>query len=267
MADAVLAVVALAVLGAGVVALRAVLDGLRTGIPASIAVLAPLAEGARLIRTWGTRRAERPVLAGAVLLLSVVLRVLVPTLAGPLGVGGFLLADVGWWIGGVLLARRPRRFLVAALAVEAPLVLALAAPAVAAGTMRVDGVAGAQQGLPFAATMPVALLLVLGIGGVLLPWAVHGEVRQLGGTARLLVGAALAAQPVSAAAAAAVLFLGLGGGWAVVATALLAAALVVAARRFPVLPLRRLTRLALTVLLPLAVVQLAIVVVLAVLAG
>jgi NADH-quinone oxidoreductase subunit H len=265
-ADGVLAVVALLVLGAAVVALQAVLDGLRTGIPASIAVLAPLAEGARLIRTRGIRSAARPVLAGAVLLVSAVLRVLVPTLAGPIGVGGFLVADVVWWIGGLLLVQRPR-FLLAALAVEGPLVLALAAPAVSAGSIGVEGVVGAQQGLPFAVTMPVALLLLLGVGGVLLPWAVLGEARHLGGAARLLVGAALAAQPVSAAAAASVLFLGLGGGWAVVAAALLAGALVVLARGFPRLGLRRLSRIALAVLLPLALVQLAVVIVLTGLGG
>ena len=171
-----------------------------------------------------------------------------------------------WWVGGVLLVRR-QRFLLAALAVEAPLVLALAAPAVSARSIRVDGVVGAQQGLPFAATMPVAFLLLLGIGGVLLPWAVQREARHLGGTARLLVGAALAAQPVSAAAAAAMLFLGLGGGWAMVAATLLAGALVIGARWFPLLGLRRLSRLALAVLLPLAFVQLVVVTVLTVLGG
>jgi NADH-quinone oxidoreductase subunit H len=265
-ADAALAALALVVLGTGVGALRAVLDGLLTGTPASIAVLAPLAEGARLIRTGGTRSGARPVLAGAVLLLSAGLRVLVPTLAGPLGIGGFLVADVVWWLGALLLVRRPG-FLLAALAVEAPLVLVLAAPAVATRSIRVDAVAGAQQGLPFAATMPVAFLLLLALGGVLLPWVVEGEAGHLGGTARLLVGAALAAQPVATAAAVSVLFLGLGGGGAVAATALLAVVLVVAARRFPRLGPRRLIRLALAVLLPLALVQLAVVVVLAALGG
>lgn len=267
MADAAVAVVALLVLGPGAVALRGVLDGLRIGIPASIAVLAPLAEGARLVRRWGVRSGARPVLAGATLVVATLLRVLVPALAGPLGIGGFLVADAVWWAGGLLLARRRRRFLIGALALEAPLVVVVAAPAVAAGGVRIGAVAAAQQGLPFAATMPVAFLLLLAVVGVLLPWAVQADVRRLGGTARLLGGAALAAQPVSAAAAASVLFLGLGAGWAVVATALLTAVVVVAERWFPRPALARLTRVSLAVLLPLGAVQLAIVVVLAVLAG
>lgn len=257
MADAGLALVALLVLGGAVVALRAVLDGLRTGLPASIAVLAPLAEGARLLRT---RRASGGALAGSLFLLAAVLRVLVSGLAGPVGVAGFVIADAVWWLGGLLLVERRPRFMLGALAVELPLLLALAAPVVAARSLRIDVVVAADRAIPLAVEAPVAFLIVLAVGGVLLPWAVSGGSRPVAGRARLLVGAGLAAQPVSAAAAASVLFLGLGGWSAVGAEALLTVVLVVAARRFPALRLRRLIGPALALLTPLAVLQLAIVI-------
>ena len=263
MAEAVLAVVALLVLAVGVAALRAVLDGRRSGTPASIAVLGPLSEAARLLRERSG--GSVPVLAGALLLVAAVARGIVPVLVGPLGLGAFVAADVVWWIGGLLLAERRGRFLLGALAVEVPLVLALAAPAVAARSTRLSDVVAAERTLPFAAEAPVAFLLVLVIGGVLLPWAIRVDRRRGGG--RLLIGAGLAAQPVSAAAAATLLFVGIGGGWGVVATAVLAAALVLLARRLPALRLGRVVRPALVVLLPLAVVQLAVVVALTVLAG
>ena len=122
------------------------------------------------------------------------------------------------------------------------------------------------QDLPLAAEAPVAFLLLLVVGGVLLPQAVAGPVDGLGGAARLLAGAGRAAQPVSAAATASMLLLGTDDGWTWLAASLLAAVLVVVSRRFPVLSTPRLVRLALTVLLPLAVVQLAIVVALSALA-
>jgi NADH-quinone oxidoreductase subunit H len=230
-------------------------------------VLAPLAEAARLLRARSARSGAAPGVAGALLLAAAVLRVLVPTVAGSLGVGGYVVADGLWWVGGLLLSGRRGPFVLGALALEAPLVLALVAPAVSVRSIRVDDIVTDQQGLPLAAEMPVAFVIVLAIGGVLLPWAVQGDARRLGGTARLLVGAGLAAQPVSVAATASVLLLGLGGGWAIAASALLTAVLVVAARRFPALRMRRLTAPALAVLLPLALVQLAVVIVLAVLEG
>jgi len=253
MAEAAIAVLALLVLGVAVVGLRAVLDGLRTGVPASIAVLAPLAEGARLLRTRavGAHPGALPVVAGALLLLAPLARAVLLVDDVPGGVAWLAAADALWWIGAVLLGRWR------AIVLELPLLVALAAPVVAAGSLRTDA---PQQDLPFAAEAPVAFLLLLVVGGVLLPWAVHGPVERLGGTARLLAGAGRAAQPVSAAATASVLLLGTSGGWTWLAAAVLAAVLVIAARRFPVPSVRRLAWLSVVVLLPLAVVQLAIVV-------
>ncbi|WP_375406855.1 hypothetical protein [uncultured Amnibacterium sp.] len=249
MVDAV-AVAVLLVLAAGVVALRAVLDGARVGVPASIAVLAPVTEAARLLRT---RARVLPVVGGAGLLAATVLRVVALDL--PNAVLGFVAADLLWWIAGALLLGRTGllRYTGRAVAVEVPLLLALAVPSVAASSDPSPGVEA-----------PVAALLTAA-GGVLLPWAVAP--RDVGsGAGRLLVGAGLAAQPVSAAAVAAALFLPAGPAWLSGGTVALTLLLVLVARRFPTLRPPLVARLSLRVLLPLAAVQLVIVVALALLA-
>lgn len=267
--QAVLAVVVLLALGAAIAALRAALDARGTGV-AAIAVLAPLAETARLVRARSTGAGPREVVGGGLLLLAPVLRVLAlpaagSVLLGPLGLGWFVVADAIWWIGAGLLVGR--RAIPAALALEAAVLPALAAPAVAAGTVRIADAAAGRPGLPPAAEAPVAALLLLVVGGVLLPWAVLPAVARLGGVARLLAEAGAASQLVAASATASLL-LGLGpaAGPLVVATAVLSAALVVAARRFPVLSLPRLARLGVAVLVPLAAVQLGVVIALTLLA-
>lgn len=249
-----IAVVALLVLAAGVVALRAVLDGARVGVQASIAVLAPVSEAARLLRSRpiGAHPRVLPVVGGAGLLAASVLRVVALSL--PDAVAGFVAADLLWWIAGALLARGAGfRYVGRAVAVELPLLLALAVPIVAA-----------EADLPLAVEAPIALLLIAA-AGVLLPWAVAP--RAVGtGAGRLLVGAGLAAQPVSAAATAAALFLPAGLAWLGAGTVALTALLVVASRRFPVLRPPLIARLSVRALLPLAAVQLAIVVALTLLA-
>ena len=271
--------VALLVLGAGAAALRAVLDGRRVGVPASVSVVAPLAESARLLRSRPAAGAvpRTPVVAGVALLVAAALRVLAlpvagaPLLGGTLGLLWLVAADVVWWAGAVLLADRVDRVrtLLRAAVIEAPLLVALAAPAVAAGSLRAPDLLVAQQTLPFAAEAPVALLVVLLVGGLLLPAAVP---ERGTGAGRLLVAAARAVQPVSAAAVAAVLLLGVGGspsGAALLAgaTALLAAIVVWVAQRLPVLRQQRLVELSAVVLLPLTLVQLGVVAVLTLLGG
>jgi NADH-quinone oxidoreductase subunit H len=268
------ALVALLVLGAGAAALRAVLDGRRVGVPPSVSVVAPLAESARLLRSRPAGRAvpRTPVVAGVALLAAAALRVLaLPIAGGTLGLLWLVAADVVWWAGAALLAERGDRVrtLLRAAVIEAPLLVALAAPVVAAGSLRAPDLLAAQQSLPFAAEAPVALLVVLLVGGLLLPAAVP---ERGTGAGRLLVAAARAVQPVSAAAVAAVLLLGLGGspsGAALLvgATALLAALVVWVAHRLPVLRPQRLVELSAAVLLPLALVQLGVVVVLTLLGG
>lgn len=275
---ALIALVALLLLGAGATALGAVLDGRRVGVPGSLSLVAPLAEAARLLRSRRPASATRiPVLAGAGLLVATAVRVLAlpiagaPLLGGPVGLTWLAVADLVWWTAGALLVDRGavRRHLLRALAIEAPLLVALAIPVLAAGSLRAVDVLTAQRSLPFAVEAPVAFLLVLVVGGVLVPDAV--ETRGTG-TARFLVAAAHAVQPVSAAAVAAVLLLGTGGSPAgslalAAQTALLAAAVVVVAGRFPALRPPRLAELALRLLLPLALVQLGVVVALTLLGG
>src|SRR5689334_7246745 len=212
---ALVAVAALLLLGAAVVALRAVLDARGAGM-ASVAVLAPLAEGARLVRRRAARARPAGIAGGALLLLAPVVRVLALPLAGPAllgaapGLGWFVVADALWWLGAGLLVGR--RVVPAALAVEAPMLLALATPAVAAGSVRITDEAAGRLGLPLAAEAPVAFLLLLVVGGVLLPWAVRPAVARLGGAARLLAGAGTAAQVVAASVTASLLLLGAGPG-------------------------------------------------------
>ncbi|RIX30815.1 NADH-quinone oxidoreductase subunit H [Amnibacterium setariae] len=265
----VLAAGALLVLGLGVAALRAVLDGVRLGVPASIAVLGPAADAARCLRTRPSRGAARPTVAGALLLASALVRVLAlpvlaaPLLGGPLGIGWLVVADAVWLLGLGLLDRRR---LLPALAVEPALLLALAVPVVSTGSLDATRIVQAQS-LPVGIAAPVAVVVLLVAAGALLPEAVPRPGR---GPAGLLVSAALAAQPVAAAATAAVLLLGLGGpGGALPLAAVvivLGALLVLLQRRFPVPRPRRLAGFALAVLLPLAAVQLAVVVALALLA-
>ncbi|GAA4735908.1 hypothetical protein GCM10025783_02400 [Amnibacterium soli] len=171
----------------------------------------------------------------------------------------------------MLLAERDDRgrALLRAAVVEAPLLVALATAAVAAGSLRAADLLAAQQALPFAVEAPVALLVALVVGGLLLPAAV--PVRGTG-AARLLIVSARAVQPVSAAAVASVLLLGVGGSPsgaapAALASGVLAAVVVVAGQRLPVLRPQRLLEPAAVVLLPLALLQLGVVVVLTLLGG
>lgn len=271
------ALVVLALLGAGAAALRAVLDGGRVGVPASVSVVAPLAEAARLLRRRapGRSTSRRPVVAGTALLGAAALRVLAlpiagaPLLGGSFGLLWLVVADAVWWAGATVLAERGDRgrSVLRAVALEAPLVVALATPAVAAGSLRAPDLLAAQQSLPFAAEAPVALLIALVAGGLLLPAALPAR-----GTARPLVAAARAVQPVSAAGVAAVLLLGAGGSPSgavllVPVAALLAALVVAVAQRLPVLRPQRLVELSAVVLLPLALVQLGVVAVLTLLGG
>lgn len=256
------ALLALLVLAAGAAALRAVLDGRRTGTPASIAVLAPLAEAARLVRTRGTRPGARTVVAGVLLLASPVLRVLALPFDGrPLADALLpaLVADLAWWAGVLLLAERrpPAARLRGAVALELPVVAAL--------LVTVFALPGST--LPLVVEAPVAFLVLLVVEGVLLPWSVAGPADRLGGIALLLVRAAVAAQLVAGAATASAVFLDGGRTAVLVGAALLACALLVLERRVPLLGLARRTRLAVAVLLPLAVAQLALVIVLRVLGG
>ncbi|MFC0005555.1 NADH-quinone oxidoreductase subunit H [Micromonospora siamensis] len=173
------------------------------------------------------------------------------------------------------------RFLAQGLGYELPLMFALTAPAVAAGSLRVADVVAAQRSLWFVASMPVAFLVLLGAvlafsmsgpfaypdgrdlaGGVLAePSGVDRLVLQAGRYALLAAGAAMAVA----------LFLGGGAGpllpgwlWSMVKTLAVLAALVALRGRIPVLRADRLMRLAWLVVLPATLLQVLVVAVLAV---
>lgn len=240
------ALAAVVLLAVGALVLAAVLDAALAGVPLGRAVAAPLAEGARWIRR--RRPPTRPVstLPTLALLATAVLRLLLLPLAGappvdvPLGMGGLAAAQLLALPAGRSEARVPTG--VAAL-------LALAAPAVAAGSGRVLDVVAAQSALPFAAVMPVAAV-------VLAVAAVPGDgAGAAAGSLALVTGAATAV----------VLAVGtVDGPWRIGLTAVLVG-VIVAARAL--LPRPRRPRTLAWVALAIASIQLGTVVLLAATAG
>ncbi|GAA2001953.1 NADH-quinone oxidoreductase subunit H [Nakamurella flavida] len=255
----------------------------------------PLAEVARLLVQRRRRTLNRdPVLHQvgilglplvALLMLTVVPIGDRPVLDLPVGVVWFNALDVVVWAVVWLAGWAPNsdfaliggyRFLALAMAYELPLMFALTAPAVAAGSLRLTGVVAAQGGWWFAVWMPVAFAVyLLGVagfavwgplsapmgadlaGGVLVETSGPDRLLLLGGRYLLLVAGAAFAVPM---------FLGGGGGpllpawlWVVVKTAAVLAALVLLRRRLPTLRPDRFLEVGWVVLLPAALVQLLVV--------
>jgi NADH-quinone oxidoreductase subunit H len=164
------------------------------------------------------------------------------------------------------------RFLAQGLAYELPLMFALVAPAVAAGSLRVGDVASAQQGLWFAVWMPVAFAVYcLGVVAFSVwgPFAVAtgsdlagGVLGELSGVDRLVFLAGRYALLTAGAAFAVPIFLGGGSGpllpgaaWVVVKTLVLLAGFVWLRRRLPAVRPDRLMETAWLVLLPAVLLQ------------
>ncbi len=271
-----------------------------TGRPALSGLSAPFGETARLLRQ--RRRvtvAADSVLwrfaGGGLLVAALLMVVVVPlgrfTLADlPVGIVWFNAMDVLVWAAVWLLGWGPNsahalvggyRFLALGLAYELPLMFALTAPAVAAGSLRVGEVAAAQDGWWYVAQMPVAFLVFcLGVVAFSVwgPFAAPagtdlagGVLTELSGVDRLLVQAGRYALLVAGSAFAVPLFLGGGAGpvlpgwaWVLVKTALLLAVLVVLRRRVPALRPDRFAEVGWLVLLPLTLLQVLVVAVIAV---
>ncbi len=179
---------------------------------------------------------------------------------------------LGWGANSVAGLVGGYRFLALALAYELPLMFALVAPAMAASSLDLAVIAGAQDGLWYAVWMPVAfaayLLGVLGFA-VLGPLAAPagneingGVLAELSGPDLLAVRLGRHALLGAGSAIAVALFLGGGSGpglpgpvWMLVKAVVLTAALAYAAGRLPVLRVPRLLELGWVVLLPLVVVQ------------
>lgn len=255
MTEVLLAAGVVLVLAGGSAALRAVLDGRIAGAPASITVLAPLAEVARLLRRRGPIRLVRQRFAGVVLLAAAGVQIAV------------LVGAPVWWLGatvvlrwgGVWALQRPtRRAAVAVVLTELVLAAAVAAPVIASGATTAAGIAAAQQPIWFAIMMPVAFLaFVVASGATRGPLSVALE-RDGGGSVLLLAGRALVL--ASAVALAVPLFLG-GGSWPLLLAkaVVLMVAVVLAGRRFPRLGARTLPVGIPLVALALALLQLGLV--------
>ena len=278
----------------GVLAGRAAGDGVRSG------VRIPLQETARLMRQRRRTTVAADALlwrvgGGGLVVAALLMVVVVPlgswTLADlAVGVVWFNAMDVvvwamvwlaGWGPNSVHALVGAYRFLAQALAYELPLMFALTAPAVAAGSLRVADVAAAQQGLWFAVWMPVAFgVFCLGVVGFSVwgPLAsaagadvAGGVLAETSGVDRLVVLAGRYALLAAGAAFAVPMFLGGGAGpmlpgwaWVLVKALLLLAGFVALRRRLPALRPDRFVEVGWLVLLPAVLLQVLIVSVVAV---
>ena len=284
----------------------ACLDGVLTArseagrVRLATGVRAPFAETARLLR----QRRRTTVAADALLWRvgtgGLVVVALLKVVAVPLG--AWTLADLGvgvvWfnamdvivWALVWLAGWGPNsahslvggyRFLAQALAYELPLMFALTAPVVAAGSLRVADVAAAQQGLWFAVWMPVAFVVfcvgvvAFSVWGPFSPAAGNdiagGVLAEVSGVDRLLLLTGRYALLAAGAVFAVPLFLGGGSGpvlpaavWVVVKGAALLAVFVAIRRRFPAVRPDRFLEVGWLVLLPAVLLQVLVVSVVAV---
>jgi NADH-quinone oxidoreductase subunit H len=266
-----------AVVAAGLLGLlavgAAVLDGALAGRGDALAtgrgMARPLHETARLLR----QRRRTTVAAdnllwrtgGAGLLVTALLMVTVVPLGEwtlfdlDVGVVWFNAMDVmvwalvwltGWGANSAHSLVGGYRFLAHGLGYELPLMFALVAPAIAAGSLEVGTVAAAQQGLWFVIWMPVAFavyclgVVAFSVWGPFAPArgadVAGGVAGELSSVDRLLFEAGRYALLAAGAAFAVPMFLGGAAGpllpgwaWVLVKTALLLAGLVWLRRRLP----------------------------------
>jgi NADH-quinone oxidoreductase subunit H len=262
------------------------------GRPVRPALAEPLQDAARLlVQRRRTTVAPDALLwrlsAGSLLVVAALMLAVVPLGGRPLldigvSVVWFNAMDVllwavfwllGWGANSAYALVGGYRFLAQSLAYELPLMFAVTAPAVLAGSLDVSVVVAAQQGLWNVAVVPVAFVVfLLGVLGfsVVGPFAhpaapdlAGGLLAELSGIDRLLVLAGRYALLVAGAAFSVPLFLGGGAGpvlpdaaWVLLKTAAVLALLLVARRRLPVLRGDRLLELGFLVLLPLTLLQL-----------
>ena len=280
--------------------LDGVLAGRSRGIPVRVGALAPLAEAARLMRQRRRTTVSADVLlwrtGGAGLLVAALLMVVVVPLGSwtladlAVGVVWFNAMDVlvwaavwlaGWGANSAHALVGGYRFLAQALAYELPLMFALTAPAVAAGSLRVAEVAAAQQDdVWFVLWMPVAFavyclaVVAFSVWGPLSVAAgidvAGGVLAEVSGVDRLLLLAGRYALLAAGAAFAVPMFLGGGSGpvlpgwaWVLIKTLLLVAALVALRRRVPALRPDRFVEAGWLVLLPAVLLQVLVVSVIA----
>lgn len=273
------------------------------GRPSRQGLRRPLTETARLMRQRRRTTVAADTLlwrvGGGGLLVAALLMVVVVPLGSwsltdlEVGVVWFNAMDVVVWAVVWLAGWGPNsahalvgayRFLAQALAYELPLMFALTAPAVAAGSLRVGDVAAAQDELWFAVWMPVAFgvycagVVGFSVWGPLSAAAgadlAGGVLAESSGVDRLLLLAGRYALLVAGCAFAVPVFLGGGAGpllpgwlWVLVKTVLLVAALVAVRRRLPVVRPDRFLEIGWLVLLPAVLLQVLVVAVVSVARG
>ena len=286
------AILALLILGS-LTLFAAALDGARSARAAGVAngLGRPFGETARLLRQRRRTTVQADHLlwriGGAGLLVTAALMVTVVPLGEwmifdlDVGVMWFNAMDVlvwavvwltGWGANSAHSLVGGYRFLAHGLGYELPLMFALVAPAIAAGSLNVGQVAEAQDELWFAVWMPVAFLVYLlgvvafSVSGPFAPAIgtdIAGGVRaELSGVDRLVFEAGRYALLAAGAAFAVPMFLGGGAGpllpgwaWVLLKTVLLLAVLVWARRRVPALRPDKFMEVGWLVVLPAVLVQ------------
>lgn len=291
---------AAALLVAGV---NAALDSRARGLSATAGMVGPIRESARLLRQ---QRRTLPGadsllwrIGGAGLVVAAVLKVLV------IPFGAFTFADLSvglvwfnamdvllwalWWllgwgansawslVGGY-------RFLAQALSYELPLMFALTAPAIGAGSLRLLDIQDAQRGLWFVVWMPVAFVVYAASVVAFSSWgpfqtaagadAASGVIAELSGVDRLVVLAGRYMIVVAGAAFSVPLFFGGGSGpwlpasvWVVLKTFAVLAVLITVRRLFPTVRPERLAEISLVLIMPLVLLQVAVAAVVVVMNG
>ena len=283
--------VGLAVVSLSVAGLSSALEARDRGLSVRSGLMVPLRETARLMRQRPRRTVSADRLlwrsaSSAVIPLAVLIVAFVPLGAHalvdhPLGLVWVNALDVvawavmwllGWGANSVTGLVGGYRFLALALGYELPLMFALTAPAIAAGSLDLAEISAAQDGLWFVVWAPVAFaaycwgVLGFSVRPPMDPGAgidVNGGIlAELAGVDRLLVLAGRYALLVAGSAAAVPLFLGGGAGpllpgwgWVLIKTILLSGLLVLAGRRLPTLRPDKLLELGWVVVLPLVVAQ------------
>lgn len=258
---------------------------------ASSVVAAPLVEAARLMRQRHRTLVAADTLLWRIGCIGPIVVALLMIVVVPLGHWTLLDLDVGvMWVNAVdvmmwavvwLAGWGPNsvhsliggyRFLAHALGYELPLMFALVAPAVAAGSLRVGDVASAQHDLWFVVWMPVAFVAYcLGVlafsvwgpfGPALGDDIAGGVTAELSGVDRLVFVAGRYAVLVAGAAFAVPMFLGGGAGpllpdwlWSVVKTIALLSVLVWLRRAIPALRPDKFMEIGWVVLLPAVLLQ------------
>lgn len=283
----------LAAVSLSVAGVSAVLEarGRGRGRPIWSGLSVPLAEAARMMRERPRRTVSADRLlwrsaSSAVIPLAVLIVAFVPLGAHALvdhrlGVVWINALDVvawavmwllGWGANSVVGLVGGYRFLALALGYELPLMFALTAPAIAAGSLDLAQISSAQDGLWFVVWAPAAFaaycwgVLGFSVRAPMDPGAgvdINGGIlAELAGVDRLLVLAGRYALLVAGSAAAVPLFLGGGAGpllpgwvWVLAKTLALSVLLVLAGRRVPTLRPDKLLELGWVVVLPVVVAQ------------